>query len=86
MVRMWSSGLQVGLVGRTSVIGHILQAAQQGGMAVGTNPFGRRLLLQRNTSLLGGRLPGPDHAVDLLEALEGKGGGSEDTGQSSDGI
>lgn len=72
-----------GLVGGASVIGDILQAAQQGRMAVGTNPFGWRLLLQWNASLSGGRLPSPDHAVDLLEAL---GRGVRGHSQSSDRI
>lgn len=70
-------GLCVNLVGGASVIGNILQAAQQSRMAIRTNSFGWRLLLQRNTSLPGGGLPSPYHAVDLLEAL----GGSEDTDQ-----
>lgn len=41
-------------------------------MVVGTNPFGRRLVLQRHAALPGGSLSGPDHAVDLLEALRGQ--------------
>lgn len=58
--------------GGAAVVGHILQAAQQRRLVVGTNPFGRRLVLQRHAALPGGGLSSPDHAVDLLEALRGQ--------------
>lgn len=58
--------------GGAAVVGHVLQAAQQRRVVVGTDPFGRRLVLQRHAALPGGSLSGPDHAVDLLEALRGQ--------------
>lgn len=67
--------------GGAAVVGHVLQAAQQRRVVVGANPFGRRLVLQRHAALPGGSLSGPDHAVDLLEALRRGWGGSEVTGQ-----
>lgn len=54
-----------------AVVGDGLQAAQQGGVVVVTNPLGRRLLVQRHAALPGGRLSGPDHTVDLLETVGG---------------
>lgn len=60
-------------VGRAAVVGDVLQAAQQSRVVVGTNSFRRRLLLQRDAALPGRSLSGPDHAVDLLEALRDRG-------------
>lgn len=59
----------VASVGGAAVVGDVLQAAEQGGVVVRTNPLGRRLLLQRHAALPGRSLSGPDHAVDLLQAL-----------------
>lgn len=63
---------EVRSAGGAAVVGHILQAAQQRRVVVGTNPFGWRLILQRHAALPGGSFSGPDHAVDLLEALRGQ--------------
>ena len=59
-------------VGGAAVIGDVLQAAEQGGVIVGTNPLGGCLVVQGHAPLPGGSLPGPDHAVDLLETLRGQ--------------
>ena len=56
-------------VGGAAVVGDVLQAAQQRRVVIGTDAFGRRLIVQRNAALPGGSFSGPDHAVDLLETL-----------------
>lgn len=63
---------EVRSAGGAAVVGHVLQAAQQRRVVFGTDPFGRRLVLQRHAALPGGSLSGPDHTVDLLEALRGQ--------------
>lgn len=69
--------------GGAAVIGHVLQAAQQRRVVVGTNPLGRCLVLQGHAAFPAAwALPRADHAVDLLEALvDGKVGSKR--GQTS---
>ena len=56
-------------MGGATVVGHVLQSAQEGGPVVVTHPLGRWLLLQLHAALLGGGLACPDHTVDLLQTL-----------------
>lgn len=56
-------------MGGAAVVGHVLQAAQQSGVVVRTDPLRGQLVLQRHAALPGGSLSGSDHAVDLLETL-----------------
>ena len=58
-------------VGEATVVGHVLQPAEQRRLVLWTRLLGLWLLLQGQAVLPAGTLPRADHAVDLPEALQG---------------
>ena len=58
-------------MGGATVVGHVLQPAEQCRLVLWTRLLGLWLLLQGQAVLPAGTLPRADHAVDLPEALQG---------------